>query len=321
MPFSWEAARQPLVSGGMGIVQSLLQESGRQKEEGRQIAAEQRRHQTFLKELNIKLKGQKDLYAWKRELDADYDMFGNNLDMKRLYDEAALPTAGAETKALVAGLEAMKFKQQSMIPLSEEDYAFKERLIGLGYEGISLYIDDREMKNARIIEQLKSREKQYELLAGARQAEAEAKREITYREERTKYRTKQKEEFEDIDKKITGYKEKLKREVGKAKKEITKEDLEETVISEEETIGGQKLSNVTLVEFYRNEIRRLEEKKISILKRREREIGGTATARTPERETKPIIPPEIQLVMDELGISFEEAMRFEEERKKKYGIK
>jgi len=288
MPFSWEAARQPLVAGGMGIAQSLLQESGRQKEEKRQIEREKRQFDLHLKGLDEAFERNKELAEFRAKLNAEYITFDNNIDMKNLYDQASLPDASAEVKGFVAGLEAIKFKQQSMVALNEEDYAFKERLIGAGYEGISLWIDDRELKNAQIMKQLESREKQYELLAGARLAEAESKREVTHRKERTKYRTKQKKEFEDIDKKIAGYTEKLGRETGKAKAEIEKEDL---ITGEDSYIEGEKVvtkaeepKGAALVEFYRNEIRRLEEKKTSILKKREREIGGATTARTPEGE-------------------------------------
>ena len=341
MPFGFKEAGETLRAGGMGIVQSLLQEGARKKEEERLIEREKRQFNLHIKGLDEALKRNKDLYDHKKELDADYKMFGNNLDMKRLYDEAALPTANAEIKALVAGLEAIKFKQQSMISLTEEDYAFKEKLIGLGYEGISLYIDNRELANARLIKQLESREKQYELLAGARLAEAETKREITYRKERTKYRTKQKKEIADINEEISGYKEKLKKEEAKAKKEVIKEDLRQPRIEEEEPakalkgkkarkfdvpigeteVTGEMPTGAPLIEYFHEKIRELEEKRDLIIQKRGREIEGTATARAPKVETKTSIPPEIQLVMDELGISFEEAMRFEEERKKKYGIK
>lgn len=346
MPFGYKEAGETLRAGGMGIVQSLLQESGRQKEEERLKEREKRQFELHLKGLDEAFERNKELAEYRAKLNAEYITFDNNIDMKNLYDQASLPDASAEIKGFVAGLEAIKFKQQNMVSLNEEDYAFKERLIGAGYEGISLWIDDRELKNARLIKQLESREKQYELLAGARLAEAErriaeAKRKAGERQ--VKFRTKQKEEFEDIDKKIAGYKEKLEREIGKAKAEIAKEGLTAGEIGYEERPGkkipiigtqvkkpeeakleireGEKPKGAALIEFYRNEIKKLEEQKTSILKQREREIRGTSTARMPEVETKTIIPLEIQLVMDELGISFEEAMRYEEERKKKYGIK
>ena len=187
MPFDWRASQRTLEKGGMGIAGSILQEGARQKEEKRLIEREKRQYDLHIEELDESFKRNKDLADYKAKINAEYITFENNADMKSLYDKASLPTANAETKGFVAGLEAIKFKQQSLISLGKEDYEFKKRLINAGYEGISLWVDNRELANARLIKQLETRDREYKTqleirrarekeLSLARKLEAENKR-------------------------------------------------------------------------------------------------------------------------------------------------
>jgi len=183
MPFSWEAARQPLVSGGMGIVQSLLQEGARKKEEERLIEREKRQYDLFLKELDKKFEKNKELAEFRKELDADYDRkLKGNLDLNRLYDEAALPNASAEIKALVEGVKTINQKQLNFIAMGEGDYAFDQKLIDAGFGAIPYIFHEREMNNAQLIKQLEARDRESEAklaLAESREKELSLLRGLT----------------------------------------------------------------------------------------------------------------------------------------------
>jgi len=187
MLFGWKEAGETLRAGGLGIAQSVLQEGARKKEEERLIERERRGYEEHIKRLDAAFKRDKDLHDYKKRIDAEWEAYGNNIDMRRLYEAASKPDASAEVTGLASGVEKIRQKQHDLISLSDEDYPFIERVIKAGYPGVPAFIYDVELKNARLAKQLEASEMEYKTqldirrarekeLSLARKLEAENKR-------------------------------------------------------------------------------------------------------------------------------------------------